>query len=69
MFWVILIAVTGVITLVIVGAFGWRVFVAVRRLMREIGKATKIMGQATEVLNGLNDMDGVKAMRARTQHD
>jgi hypothetical protein len=69
MFWVILIAVTGVITLVILGAFGWRVYVAVRVLLREIGTATKVLGQATEVLNGLNDMDGVKAMRARTQHD
>jgi hypothetical protein len=69
MFWGLLIAVTGVVTLVILGSFGWRVWVAVRGLMREVAKATKIIGQATEMLGSLDEMDGVKAMRARTQHD
>ncbi len=69
MFWLILITVTAVVTLLILGSFGWRVFVAARELLREISKASKIVGDATEMLGTLGEMDGVKAMRARTQHD
>ncbi len=69
MYWVILIAITGVVTLVITGAFGWRVFVAARGLMREVSKATKVLTEAGAVLSSAQEMDGFKAMRGRSQRD
>jgi hypothetical protein len=69
MFWLILITVTAVVTFVILGAFGWRVFVAARGLVRQLSATMKIVDQATETLNGIAEMDGVKAMRTRTQRD
>ena len=68
-YWLILIAVTAVVTMLILVSFGWRVFVAARELLREVSKATKIIADATEVLGAFGEMDGVKAMRTRTQHD
>lgn len=69
MFWLILIVVTGVITLLVLGSFGWRVFVAARELMGEVAKTSKVIAEAKETLNGIAEMDGVKAVRSRTQHD
>ena len=69
MYWVLLITITGVITLVITAAFGWRVFVAARELLREVTKSAAVLSRANELLGSAQEMDGVKAMRARTQHD
>jgi uncharacterized membrane protein (DUF106 family) len=69
MYWVLLITITGVITLVITAAFGWRVFVAVRELLRELKKSAKVLSQATELLSSAQEMDGVKALRSRAQRD
>ena len=69
MYWVLLITITGVITLVITAAFGWRVFVAARRLLREIKKPSAILDDASQTLRGVQEMEGVKAMRARVQAD
>jgi uncharacterized membrane protein (DUF106 family) len=69
MYWVLLITITGVVTLVITAAFGWRVFVAVRELLRELKKSAKVLNDATDLLSSAQEMDGVKALRARTQHD
>ena len=69
MYWVLLITITGVITLVITAAFGWRVFVAAKGLIREIKKASAILNDASETVRGVQEMEGVKAMRARAQAD
>jgi uncharacterized protein YneF (UPF0154 family) len=69
MYWVLLITITGVVTLVVTAAFGWRVFVAARQLFRELKKSAAVLGQATDLLSSAQEMDGVKALRARTQHD
>jgi hypothetical protein len=69
MYWVLLITITGVVTLVTTAAFGWRVFVAARELLRELNKSAAVLNRANELLSSAQEMDGVKAMRARTQHD
>lgn len=69
MYWVLLITITGVVALVITAAFGWRVFVAARELLREVTKSAAVLSRANELLGSAQEMDGVKAMRARTQHD
>src|SRR6266568_4746359 len=68
MYWVLLITITCVVTLLITAAFGWRVFVAARGLLREL-KTTAVLDEATALLSSAQEMDGVKALRARTQHD
>jgi|tagenome__1003787_1003787.scaffolds.fasta_scaffold17114643_2 hypothetical protein len=69
MYWVLLITITGVITLVVTAAFGWRVFVAAKGLIREIKKTSATLNDAGEMLRGVQEMEGVKAMRARAQAD
>lgn len=69
MYWVLLITITGVVTLLITAAFGWRVFVAARELLREVSKSAKVLSQANELLGSAQEMDGVKALRSRAQHD
>jgi hypothetical protein len=69
MYWVLLITITGVVTLLITAAFGWRVFVAARELIRELTKSAAVLDEATQLLSSAQEMDGVKALRARTQHD
>ncbi|MEY9927646.1 uncharacterized protein YoxC [Catenulispora sp. GP43] len=69
MYWVLLITVTVVLTLVITAAFGWRVFAAAKGLIRELKKTTQTLNDASETLRGVQEMEGVKAMRARAQHD
>jgi hypothetical protein len=69
MYWVLLITITAVVTLLITAAFGWRVFVATRGLLRELKKTSAVLGEATALLSSAQEMDGVKALRARTQHD
>jgi uncharacterized protein YoxC len=69
MYWLLLITVTAVIALVITAAFGWRVFAAAKGLIRELKKTSSILDDASETLRGVQEMEGVKAMRARAQHD
>ncbi|NUR27637.1 MAG: hypothetical protein HOV83_17645 [Catenulispora sp.] len=69
MYWVLLITITGVVCLVITAAFGWRVFVAAKGLFREIKKTSSILDEASETLRGVQEMEGVKALRARAQAD
>jgi hypothetical protein len=69
MYWVLLITITAVVALVITAAFGWRVFAAVKGLMRELKKTTSVLNEASATLRGVQEMEGVKAMRARAQHD
>jgi hypothetical protein len=69
MYWVLLITITGVVTLVIITAFGWRVFVAAKGLIRELKRTSVILNDASETLRGVQEMEGVKAMRARAQAD
>jgi hypothetical protein len=69
MYWVLLITITGVVCLVITAAFGWRVFVAAKGLLREIKKTSSILDEASETLRGVQEMEGVKALRARAQAD
>ncbi|MFL6111769.1 MAG: hypothetical protein ACJ786_10510 [Catenulispora sp.] len=69
MYWVLLVTFTGVITLVITAAFGWRVFVAAKELIRELKKTSAILNDAGQTLRGVSEMEGVKAMRARAQAD
>jgi hypothetical protein len=69
MYWVLLITVTGVLALVIVAAFGWRLFSAAKGLIRELKKTSTVLNDASETLRGVQEMEGVKALRARTQAD
>jgi len=69
MYWVLLITITGVVSLVITAAFGWRVFAAAKGLIKEIKKTSAVLNDASETLRGVQEMEGVKAMRARTQGD
>jgi uncharacterized protein YoxC len=69
MYWVLLIAITAVVALVITAAFGWRVFVATKGLIRELKKTTSVLNDASQTLRGVQEMEGVKAMRSRAQHD
>jgi hypothetical protein len=69
MYWVILVTITGVITLVITAAFGWRVFVAAKGLIRELKETSAVLNDASQTLRGVQEMEGVKAMRARAQAD
>ena len=69
MFWLLLITITGVICLVITAAFGWRVFAAAKGLIRELKKTSAILDDASETLRGVQEMEGVKALRARAQAD
>jgi len=69
MYWVLLITITAVVVLVIIAAFGWRVFVAAKGLIRELKKTSTVLNDASETLRGVQEMEGVKAMRARAQHD
>lgn len=69
MYWVLLITITGVVTLVITAAFGWRVFVAAKGLIRELKKTSATLNDASQTLRGVQEMEGVKAMRARAQAD
>jgi hypothetical protein len=69
MYWVLLITITGVVTLVIVAAFGWRVFAAAKDLIRELKKTSVVLNEASETLRGVQEMEGVKALRARAQAD
>jgi uncharacterized protein YneF (UPF0154 family) len=69
MYWVLLITITGVVCLVITAAFGWRVFVAAKGLIRELKKTSAVLNDAGETLRGVQEMEGVKALRARAQAD
>ena len=69
MYWLLLITITGVVCLVITAAFGWRVFVAARGLIRELKKTSAVLNDASETLRGVQEMEGVKALRARAQAD
>ena len=69
MYWLLLITVTAVVALVIIAAFGWRVFAAAKGLIRELKNTSSILDDASETLRGVQEMEGVKAMRARAQHD
>jgi len=69
MYWVLLITITGAVTLVITAAFGWRVFAAAKGLIREVKKATTILNEASETVRGVQELEGVKAVRARVQAD
>jgi uncharacterized protein YneF (UPF0154 family) len=69
MYWVLLITITGVVCLVVTAAFGWRVFVAAKGLLREIKKTSSVLNEAGETLRGVQEMEGVKALRARAQAD
>ncbi|GAA1956336.1 hypothetical protein [Catenulispora subtropica] len=69
MYWLLLIAITGVVCLVITAAFGWRVFVAAKGLIRELKKTSAVLNDASETLRGVQEMEGVKALRARAQAD
>ena len=69
MFWLLLITITAVLTLVITAAFGWRVFAAAKGLIRELKRTTAVLNDASETLRGVQEMEGVKALRARAQHD
>jgi hypothetical protein len=69
MYWVLLITITAVVALVITAAFGWRVFAAAKGLIRELKKTTSVLNDASETLRGVQEMEGVKAMRARAQAD
>ena len=69
MYWLLLITITAVVTALIVAAFGWRVFVAAKGLIREVKKASLVIGEATSLLESAQEMDGFKAMRARTSHE
>lgn len=69
MYWVLLITITAVVALVITAAFGLRVFVAAKGLIRELKKTTSVLNDASQTLRGVQEMEGVKAMRARAQHD
>ena len=69
MYWVLLIPITAVVALAIVVAFGWRVFAALKGLMREVKKTSEILNDASQTLRGVQEMEGVQAMRARAQHD
>jgi hypothetical protein len=69
MYWALLITITAVVAVVIVAAFGWRVFAAAKGLFRELKKTTQVLNDASETLRGVQEMEGVKAMRARAQHD
>jgi hypothetical protein len=69
MYWLLLITITAVVTLLIVASFGWRVFVAAKGLVREVKKASLVMGEATALLDSAQEMDGFKAMRARASHE
>ncbi|MEY9891218.1 hypothetical protein ABIA35_005622 [Catenulispora sp. MAP12-49] len=69
MYWVLLIAITAVLALVITAAFGLRVFAAAKGLIRELKTTTTVLNDASQTLRGVQEMEGVKAMRARAQHD
>ncbi|NUR62748.1 MAG: hypothetical protein HOV87_29445 [Catenulispora sp.] len=69
MYWVFLITVTCVVSLVITAAFGWRVFVAAKGLIRELRKTSAVLNDASQTLRGVQEMEGVKALRARAQAD
>lgn len=69
MYWLLLVTITAVVTLLIVASFGWRVFVAAKGLVHEVKKASLVMGEATALLDSAQEMDGFKAMRARTSHE
>lgn len=69
MYWVLLITITAVVALVIIAAFGLRVFAAAKGLIRELKKTTSVLNDASETLRGVQEMEGVKAMRARAQAD
>lgn len=69
MYWVLLITITAVVALVITAAFGLRVFAAAKGLIRELKKTTSVLNDASETLRGVQEMEGVKAMRARAQAD
>jgi hypothetical protein len=69
MYWLLLITITGVVTLVITAAFGWRVFAAAKGLIRELKKTSAVVDEASETLRGVQEMEGVKALRARAEAD
>jgi uncharacterized protein YneF (UPF0154 family) len=69
MYWLLLITISLVVALVITAAFGLRVFAAAKGLIRELKKTSAILNDASETLRGVQEMEGVKALRARAQHD
>lgn len=69
MYWLLLIVITTVVALVIIAAFGWRVFAAAKGLIRELKRTSTVLNDASETLRGVQEMEGVKAMRARAQAD
>lgn len=69
MYWLLLITITAVVTLLIAASFGWRVFVASKGLVREVKKASLVIGEATALMESAQDMDGFKAMRARASQE
>jgi uncharacterized protein YneF (UPF0154 family) len=69
MYWLLLITITVVVALVITVSFGWRVFAAIKGLMRELKRTSAVLNDASQTLRGVQEMEGVKALRARAQHD
>jgi hypothetical protein len=69
MYWLLLITITAVVTLLIVASFGWRVFVNAKGLIREVKKASVVIGEASALMESAQEMDGFKAMRARTSQE
>jgi hypothetical protein len=69
MYWLLLITITAVVTALIATSFGWRVFVASKGLVREVKKASLVIGEATALLESAQEMDGFKAMKARASQE